>query len=182
MSVILPLSCGRNLITASVRAAVLLLPIDQRQRYREEWNADVEVVAAEQGVPAALWWALGIVVGALRRARAGERARHWNRQHLGHAGPVGGLVGSVFGLAFAVTDGAATGVAAAIGMSLVVAISLAVGAKIIDGLSVGMLIGTSLGASVELLVGVAAGLTSGLTVGAVIALLGRIGREPLQPI
>jgi len=68
------------------RHALRFLPSDQRDRYREEWEADVLSIAkgtlSDKGTSgdhhlAAFFWGLGTVHTALRRSKAGRRIPAW---------------------------------------------------------------------------------------------------------
>lgn len=183
-------SYGTKLGLRVVRLAARLLPPPDRDRFIEEWSADV-LAKSDHGKHelTALAWALGTLVAAVRRSRASARFQQWAWTDgtepaitflwldlllvlavlSVRPGQVVVLLGVVFGLAagmvIVLTDrlGHETPCGLDLGLTFGIAIGLA------GGMLAGVGAQVIVGLAAHLLVGTAFGITLGLAAGVMFA-------------
>lgn len=174
-------SLSSGIASLPIRLAVAIVPAGQRDRYREEWLADMSVLARDGSsrLTAGLW-SLGILVASLRRSGSAHAELGWRHQSPGASVWVSTVV--AFGGAFWATRGPVFGVAAASVVGLVVALSLMLHARLLEGLTVGLIIGVSVGLGLEVLIGVTVGMIAGLVVGLGVSMFDRFKPDLSIPV
>ncbi len=158
-----------------VRLSTLLLPPAKRERYREEWSADVTQKAEDGHQLAAFRWGIGTFAAATRLAQTGTRARSWAWGET--AGPTVTLLTLDAGLALWVWS---LGLDRnSLLLALGVGLALGLGSWLLSkpterptrGLSRGLAYGLTLGLTYGLFLGLTEGLTFGLISGLTFGLI-----------
>lgn len=169
------LAVARKIALALVRLSTLLLPSDQRDRWRQEWEADLRIFIEEGHRIGALIWSFGLPVAAARQARLRERSTGWALSEESDSAAIGIVSGVVLGPVF--------GLAAHVLLALADNLHLYAMAGLSVGLGCGMLAGVYTGAVYEQArARLANGLVAGSTAGPIAALVSLWVVEPPSAI